>query len=59
MVIEPDLIRDTYEKEMKSQERKVRDMFHRAGADFISIQTDKPYSQPIITLFRARALRWK
>ncbi len=59
MVIEPGLIKDQYEHEIKEQENKIRNMFFKAGADFIDIQTDKPYAEPLISLFRARALRWK
>ena len=59
MVIETDLIRESYEREVREHEKMVHQIFLRSGADFIDIQTDKPYARPIINLFRARALRWK
>ena len=59
MVIETKLIKEAYEKEVKEQEKKVKDMFFTSGADFIDIETDESYAEPIINLFRARALRWK
>ena len=59
MVIETKLIKEAYEKEVKEQEKKVKDMFLTSGADFIDIETDESYVKPIINLFRTRALRWK
>ncbi len=59
MIVETELIKQAYEKEVKEKEKKVKDAFLKAGADFIDVQTDKSYAQPIINLFRARALRWK
>ncbi len=59
MVVEPGLVKEAYEHHVREQELKIRNAFFRAGCDFIDIQTDRPYAQPIINLFRARALRWK
>jgi uncharacterized protein (DUF58 family) len=59
LVVETELVKDAYEKEVKNQEKKIRDIFYKAGADFIDIQTNSSYAEPIIGLFRARALKWK
>ena len=59
MVIDPSLISQAYEREMREQEKKIHDLFSRAGADFLNIQTDKSYVGPLIKLFRLRALKWK
>ena len=59
LVVESELIKEAYESEVKIQEKKIRESFLKTGCDFIAIQTDKPYAGPIISLFRARALRWK
>ncbi len=37
--------------------RKLEDFFERSGLDFIRISTDRPYLDPLIRFFRARAKR--
>jgi len=59
IIIESGLIKEAYEHAVMEHEKMVREKFLKTGCDFIAIETDKSYVQPITSLFRARALRWK
>ncbi len=59
MVVESKLVKEAYEYDVKLEEKRIKDLFFRVGADFVDMQTDESYARPLINLFRARALRWK
>ena len=59
LLIEPNLIKEVYEEEIKKQEKWIRDSFMRNKSDFLSLTTDKSFVKPLIGLFNERALKWK
>ncbi|MBS3150648.1 DUF58 domain-containing protein [Candidatus Woesearchaeota archaeon] len=59
LLIEPELIREVYEAEMKKQENEIRNAFLRNRADFLSLTTDKGFTKPVLNLFMERSLRWR
>ncbi|MEK6835774.1 MAG: DUF58 domain-containing protein [Nanoarchaeota archaeon] len=59
LLVDPAIIKPAYEKMIREQELEIEHIFHKNVADFIDISTDKSFVQPVLTLFRERALRWK
>ena len=59
LLIEPALIKGAYEKIIKDQELEIEHKFHKNMADFVNIPTDKSFVEPILTLFKERALKWR
>jgi len=54
LLIQPELIREKYSRYVAKQESMIRDIFKNAGADFISLSTDKEFLKPIMNFFNAR-----
>jgi uncharacterized protein (DUF58 family) len=60
MIIEPELIKESYEKVMKEQEDNIKKIFLESNIDFVDISTDKPFINEIINLFiRRSSRRWQ
>jgi len=60
MLIEPKLIKEAYEYEIKEQERKIKEVFLRSDVDFVDINTKDSFVKPIINLFiRRGGRRWQ
>jgi uncharacterized protein (DUF58 family) len=59
LLIEPELIKEVYEEEIRKQERWIKDIFSRNKSDFLMLITDKGFVKPILTLFKERALKWR
>ena len=57
LIVEPELIKQAYERFIREQENKIKNLFFKEGASFIDIQTDKSFVKPLVGLFRARAAR--
>lgn len=59
LLIEPELIKESYEHEVREQERRIRNSLSKTNIDFIDISTDQPFTKPIMNLFLRRASKWK
>ena len=59
LLVEPDLIKQSYEHYVKEQEIKIKKILFKTNIDFVDISTDKSFVKPIINLFLKRALKWK
>jgi len=59
LLIEPKLIKEVFEEEIKRQEKWIKDSFLKNKSDFLSLTTDKSFIKPVIGLFKERALKWK
>jgi uncharacterized protein (DUF58 family) len=59
LLIEPELIKEVYESEIRKQEDEIKNVFLKNKADFLSLVTNKSFTEPMITLFRKRALKWR
>ena len=59
LLIEPGLIKEVYEDEIRRQEKWVKDLFLKDKSDFLLLTTDKSFVQPILSLFKERALKWR
>lgn len=59
LLVDPALIRDSYEKYAKAQLQQTQDMFMRAKADFVVIPTEKSFIGPLIEFFKKRAKKWR
>ena len=59
LLIEPELIKDIYEEEIKKQENEIKELFLKNRSDFISLTTDKSFMKPVLNLFRERSLKWR
>jgi len=59
LLIEPRLIKQSYEHRVKEQEIIIRNIFYKNNIDFTEILTDKSFVKPIVGLFLRRALKWK
>ncbi|MEK6907074.1 MAG: DUF58 domain-containing protein [Nanoarchaeota archaeon] len=59
LLIEPGLIKQAYEHDVKEQEIRIKKSLFKIGIDFADVSTDKSFVKPIINLFLKRALRWR
>jgi len=59
LLIEPKLIKEVYEEEIKKQEKWIEDLFLKNKSDFLNLTTDKSFVKPILTMFKERALKWR
>lgn len=59
LLIEPDLIKDVYEEEIKKQEKWIKDLYIKNKSDFLSLTTDESFIKPILNLFLERSLKWR
>ena len=59
LIIDTGLIAYKYEKEVKLQEKQIRDNFRQTEAELIELTTDKPFINPIIEMFKKREMRWR
>jgi uncharacterized protein (DUF58 family) len=59
LLIEPELIKEVYEEEIRKQEERIRYNFMKNRSDFLLLTTDKGFVKPILNLFRERALKWR
>ena len=59
MLISPNKYKKSYAKETRKQINTVEKTFRRAGADFLSLYTDKPFIKELVTFFKRREARWR
>lgn len=59
LLIEPKLIKDVYEEEIKKQEKWIKDVFMKNRSDFLFLTTDKGFTKPLMQLFLERTLKWR
>ena len=59
LLIEPKLIKEVYEEEIKKQEKWIKDSFMINKSDFLSLTTDKSFVKPVIGLFMERTIKWR
>mgnify|MGYP001608793071 CR=1 FL=1 len=57
ILVRPRSIEDAYKKYVSSQEKKIKNEFLRAGADFLELTTDKSFVEPLTSLFIKRIRR--
>ena len=57
--LHPKSIKDEYTKYVKKQEFQLEDFFKRAGAEFLSLSTDKDFVNPLIKMFKGRELKFR
>ncbi len=57
LLIEPELIKRTYEALMKQQIKEIKGKFLRLNEDIFIIETDKPYPKQIMTYLKERAFK--
>ena len=59
MLIEPNHIRELYNKQAEKDDAWVEKVFYESNADFMKLRTDKEFIKPFIELFRKRTMRFK
>jgi uncharacterized protein (DUF58 family) len=59
LLIEPGLIKQAYEHEVKEQEDKIKRSLLKASIDFADVSTNESFVKPIMNLFLKRALKWR
>lgn len=59
LLIDPSLIKSTYERYARAQEEQIRNAFLHAKADFVRIGTDKSFVGPMVDFFKMRAEKWR
>lgn len=59
LLVEPELIKHSYENYVKEQENKIKKIMLKTNVDFVDIPTEKSFVKPIINLFLKRTLKWK
>lgn len=54
LLIQPDMLRDKYNRAVAKQESMIREAFKKAGAGFVSLSTEQNFSNPIRAYFNRR-----
>ena len=54
LIVNVDSIREKYSKYVRESEEEINEAFVKAGADFVMLNTDKPFVKPITDLFIRR-----
>ena len=59
LLVNPDSIRKSYSKMVSSDINKVKLLLKKYGADFLFLETDKPFTKEINKFFNMRAAKWR
>lgn len=59
LVIEPELIKDVYERVMQEQQKILERTFVDSNVDFAILSTDIDFVKPTIELFNSRIAKWR
>ncbi len=59
LLVDVKTIKESYGRYAKEQIAGIEGNFKKVGADFLHLETDKEFINPIIRLFRMRQHRWK
>ena len=59
ILIEPRLIKQNFESEVKKMEEYIESLFMENGGDFTLLQTDIGFVDKIIELFKMRETKWR
>lgn len=59
VIIDPSIVRKSYEKNALDHENLVKNMFFDAGIDFLNITTDQPFPPKLAEFFRSRIEKGK
>lgn len=59
LLIVPEKIKEEYAKETKRDEKEIENIFKDNNCDFLSLSTDKSFTEPLIDLFTSRAKKWR
>ena len=54
LLMQPELIRKKYSSYVAKQESRIKDLFKKTGAGFVSLSTDKDFLKPIMEYFIRR-----
>jgi uncharacterized protein (DUF58 family) len=50
-------VRKSFEDWWSQSERKLKELFHKCGVDYVKLRTDQSYIPPLMNLFKKRELR--
>lgn len=59
VVMDPDLIREEYERYVNEQERRIKQLLLDSEVDIVKLTTDKSFVGPILDFFKRRQRIWK
>lgn len=59
LLIDPDTIREEYERNAKNKKERIREIFSKTGSDLLELRTDQDFVTPIIRFFEKRRKKWK
>ena len=59
LLVSPKNIKDEYKKNVLSEMNQLKGRVIKYGADFLFLQTDKPFVRELIRFFKMRADRWR
>ncbi|MFH1358370.1 MAG: DUF58 domain-containing protein [archaeon] len=59
LLISPERIKKEYSKVASSDVAKIRNLMKKIGGDFLYLQTDKSFAEPLIGFFKAREAKWR
>ena len=58
-VINPELIKDEYERNSKQQKQAISELFKKSGADLISLESNEDFTVPLVEFLRKRIKKRK
>lgn len=59
LLINPKKIRKEYARLTNSDVTHIRNLMKKAGADFLFLETNKPFVKPLLEFFKAREAKWR
>jgi uncharacterized protein (DUF58 family) len=59
LLIDPSKIGKEYSKDATIQLNKIKQMMRKHGADFLFLQTDKPFVKEMVEFFKIREAKWR
>jgi uncharacterized protein (DUF58 family) len=59
MLMDPNLIREKYEKYVKEEEDRIRRVLLESDIDLLELSTDRPFIAPVMEFFLKRHRKWR
>lgn len=59
MLISPNKFRKLYEGETRKEMTNLKNYFKEAGADLVTLYTNKPFVEELVSFFKMREARWR
>lgn len=59
LIIDPSVIKEKYEQQVKSDQRMLTNYLHEIGSDYLELDTSRSYITPLMAFFKKRARKFR